>query len=97
MVENLFYRYPIGFKIVYGIINALSTCSPDIKLFYRINIFEKPEQTVFTFACTECVQSKNRVDLVEASIFYKSKKTSGQTVRLMKIKTVSLFYLIMAA
>ena len=43
------------------------------------------------------VQAKNGVDLVEVSIFYKSEKTSGQTVWPIKIKTVTLFYLIMAA
>ena len=37
--------------------------------------------------CSECVQSKNRVDLVEVSIFYKVEKMSSQTVRLIKIKT----------
>ena len=37
------------------------------------------------------------VDLVEVSIFYKLEKTSGQTVQPIKIKTVALFYLIVAA
>ena len=31
--------------------------------------------------CSGRVQSKNGVDLVEVSIFYKSEKTSGLTVR----------------
>ena len=39
---------------------------------------------------SECVQSKNGVDLVEVSIFYKSEKTSGQTVRPIEIKTAVL-------
>ena len=39
-------------------------------------------------------QYKNGVDLVEVSIFYKMEKTSGQTVRPKKIKTVALLYLI---
>ena len=43
--------------------------------------------------CSGCVQSRNEVDLVEVSIFYKSEKTSGQTVRPENIKTVSLLYL----
>ena len=45
-------------------------------------------------------QSQNGVDLVEVTIFYKSvyksEKTSGQTAQPIKIKTVALFYLIMA-
>ena len=32
----------------------------------------------------------NGVDLVKVSIFYKSEKTSGQIVQLIKIKTVAL-------
>ena len=47
--------------------------------------------------CSGCVQSKNGVDYVEVSIFYKSEKTSGQTVRPIRIKTVALLYLIIAA
>ena len=47
--------------------------------------------------CSGHVQSKNGVDLVEVSIFYKSEKTNGQTVWPIKIKTIVLFYLIMAA
>ena len=43
------------------------------------------------------VQSKNGVDLVEVSIFYKSEKKGSQTVWPIKIKTVALFSLIMAA
>ena len=43
------------------------------------------------------VQSKNGVDLVEVSIIHKSEKMSGQTIRLIKIKMVVLFYLIIAA
>ena len=35
--------------------------------------------------------------MVEVSIFYKSEKTSGQTVRPIKINTVALFYLVIAA
>ena len=42
------------------------------------------------------MQSNNGVDLVKVSIFYKSEKTSGQTVWPIKIKTVAFFYLIMA-
>ena len=45
--------------------------------------------------CSGCVQSKNGVDLVEVSIF-KSEKTSFQTVRLIKIETAALSYLILA-
>ena len=37
------------------------------------------------------------MELVEVSIFYKSEKTSGQTVWPRKIKKVALFYLIKAA
>ena len=40
---------------------------------------------------------KMELILVEVSIFYKLEKMSGQTVRPMKITTVALFYLIMAA
>ena len=47
--------------------------------------------------CSGHVQSENGVDLVEVSIFYKSEKTSGQTVRPIKIKTVVFVNLIMAA
>ena len=36
------------------------------------------------------VQSKNGVDLIEVSIFYKLEKMSGQTVRPIQIKTVAL-------
>ena len=51
-------------------------CFPDFKLYSLL------------LQCSECVQSKNRVDLVELSIFYKPEKTSGQTVRPIKIKIV---------
>ena len=47
--------------------------------------------------CSGRVRSKIGIDLVEISIFYKSEKTSGQTVRPKQIKTVALLYLIMAA
>ena len=47
--------------------------------------------------CSGHVQSKNGIDLVELSIFYKSEKMSGQNVRPKKIKRVALLYLIMAA
>ena len=60
----------------------------------RYNIFENPEEIVKSNHSADrvrkkrlpsyfagCVQSKNGVDLVEVSIFYKSEKTSGQTVR----------------
>ena len=44
--------------------------------------------------CSGRVQSKNGVDLVEVSAFYKSEKMSSQTVRPIKIKTAAPFYLI---
>ena len=55
-------------------------------------------QTFFLFLqCSGRVQSKNAVDLVEVSVFYKLEKTSGQTDRPKNITTVVLLYLIMAA
>ena len=45
----------------------------------------------FLLKCSGCVQYKNAVDLVEVSIFSKLEKTSGQTVRPVKIKTASTF------
>ena len=50
----------------------------------------------FFVQCSGCVQSKNGVDLVEISYFYKSEKTSSQAVQLKKIITVTLLYHIMA-
>ena len=44
----------------------------------------------FLLQCSGRVQFKSGVDLVELSIFYKSEKTSGQTIRPKKIKTVAL-------
>ena len=44
--------------------------------------------------CSGCVQYKNGVHLVEVSM---SDKPSGQTVRLIEIKTVVLLYLVIAA
>ena len=41
--------------------------------------------------CSGCVQSKNRVDLVEVRIFYKSEKMSCQTVWPIKVKKRSTF------
>ena len=35
---------------------------------------------LYFIQCSGCVQSKNGVDLVEVSIFYKSEMTSGHTV-----------------
>ena len=47
MAENLFYRYPPGFKKFYGDINALSTCSRKIKVvILGINTIEKWNRTV---------------------------------------------------
>ena len=60
----------------------LCCCRLDFKLYSSL------------LQCSGHVQSKNGVDLVEV-YFYKSEKTSGQTVR-PKIKTVALFYFIMA-
>ena len=47
--------------------------------------------------CPGCVQFDNGVDLVKVSLFYKSENTSSQTIGLIKINAVALFYLIMAA
>ena len=47
--------------------------------------------------CSGDVRSKNGVDLVKVSIFYKAEKMSGQTYRPIKIMTVALFCLIMDA
>ena len=45
-------------------------------------------QTLFLLLqCSGRVLSKNGVDLVEVSNFYKSEKTSNQTVRLKKINS----------
>ena len=41
--------------------------------------------------CTGYVQSKNGVDLVEVSIYYKLMKTSGQTVWPKKIKALPCY------
>ena len=41
---------------------------------------------------TGCVQSKNGVDLIKVSIFYKLEKTNSQTVWAIEIKKVALFY-----
>ena len=41
--------------------------------------------------CSGYIQLKNGVDLVEVCIVYKLEKTSGQTLPLIKIKTVVLF------
>ena len=50
-------------------------------------------QTIYSLLlqCSGCVQSKNGVDLVEVSIFYKSEKMRGQ--RPIKIKTVYSVFL----
>ena len=55
-------------------------------------------QTLFlTFTMLWIYPVQNGVDLVEVSIFYKSEKMSSQTVQPIKIKTVELFYFMMAA
>ena len=51
----------------------------------------------FTFTMLWMCPVKKRSDLVKACIFYKSEKTSSQTIWPIKIKTVVLSYLIMAA
>ena len=53
-----------------------------------IGCFFKPYSLLLQ--SSECVQSKNGVDLIEVSIFHKSEKTSGQTVRSIEIKTAVL-------
>ena len=56
------------------------------------------QSLLFTFTILWTCPVQNGVDLVEVSIFYyKLEKSSGQTVWPINIKTVALFYLIMAA
>ena len=65
----------------------LSRCLPTFMLPPGLRTF---------LQCSGRVQSKNKVDLVDINIFYKLKKTSGQTRSRLKKKSSAL-YLIMAA
>ena len=92
MAENLFYCYPLVRPTELekntppSYFAVVAWTSNFIFYFYKL------------LQCSGRVQSKNGVDLVQVSIFYKSEKTSSQTVQPKKIKkTVALLYLIMAA
>ena len=49
---------------------------------------------IFHLQCSGCVQPKKWSSFGRGKYFYKSEKTSGQTVRSMKIKKVALLYLV---
>ena len=70
-----------------------SNCSADrVRKRDRHPTLLLPPELLTYSLLLQCVQSKNGVDLVEVSSFYKSEKMSDQTVWPIKIKTVTLFY-----